>query len=105
MLESKFNYMLLSLDYIVYTTMLGIGFYFIHEGNVIQRYLQRRTNFAVYEEPISELPTIVTYVTESGSSKISELKLQKDFDLQFTQTSYAKLANLSFGNNHIKDSN
>ena len=85
--------------------MLGIGFYFIHEGTVIQRYLQRRTNFAVYEEPISVLPTIVTYVTESGTSKISELKLQEDFDLQFTQTSYAKLANLSFGNNHIKGSN
>ena len=66
--------------------MLGIGFYFIHEGNVIQRYTKRRTNFAVYEEPTSELPTIVTYVTESGTSKISELKLQKDFDLQFTQT-------------------
>ena len=47
---------------IVYFTTLGLGVFFIHQGEIVQRYQRQRTNFAVYEEAIFELPNIVMYV-------------------------------------------
>ena len=45
-----------------YFTLFGVGIYFIYQGDVVQRYLLRRTDFTVYEEDITELPTVVTYL-------------------------------------------
>ena len=41
---------------------LWLGLYFIHKGDVWERYRLQRTNYATFEEEISEIPTIVTCV-------------------------------------------
>ena len=65
------------LDWSVYLGLLIIGIYFIHEAEVLQRYQLRRTNYAEYEEPISELPTIVAYFEPDY------LKYGKDFNISY----------------------
>ena len=44
----------------VYAILLFLGVYFIYAGQIIQKFQQKRTNFAEYGEEITEFPTILT---------------------------------------------
>ena len=47
---------------LVYFTMFSLGVYFIYQGEIVHRFQLQRTNFAVYEEAIIELPSTVMYI-------------------------------------------
>ena len=57
-----------TIEKVIYLSLLGLGIYFIDQGDVIQRYRIKRTNFAEYSEPASELPTIITRVEHSSQA-------------------------------------
>ena len=59
---SRIKVFILTLESIVYFLLLGMGIYFIYDGGLVQKFQLGRTNFALYEEPVSELPTIVTFM-------------------------------------------
>ena len=61
--------------------MVILGFYFVYEGEVFGRFYRGRTNFAVYEEEISEHPVIVTLMQNSYNYK--PLILGKDFKVMY----------------------
>ena len=68
-----------NLERLFYSILLGVGCYLIYEGDVVQKYLRRRTNFAVHEEDMTELPTIVTYIYPYSN----DFKIGRDFEIQF----------------------
>ena len=63
---------------VVYIALLCVGIYFIYQGNVWQKYQQSKTNFAVYTEPIVELPTITTWIESSIGVN---LKFERDYSI------------------------
>ena len=88
------------LDWSVYLGLLIIGIYFIQEAEVLQRYQLRRTNYAEYEEPISELPTIVAYFEPDY------LKYGKDFNISylvFSSGGNVQVFNLTPGENQVTE--
>ena len=83
-----------------HSTMIALGCYFIYQGEVVQKYKSKMTNFALSEENIAELPTIKTWI----SPLTSQFKLGKDFNITYksgTEASEMKPVNLSLGNNSI----
>ena len=70
------------IDIAIYIVLMFIGIYFIQWGKVWERYQQRRTNFAEYDEPIRELPTIVTWIQYLSHVQSSQhLKFGEDYSL------------------------
>ena len=65
-------------DNLFYVILSILGCYFIHKGEVFNRFRFGKTFFAEYDEQVSELPTILTYI--EGPSR-SNLKYGKDFNL------------------------
>ena len=90
-----------NLERLFYSILLGVGCYLIYEGDVVQKYLRRRTNFAIHEEDISELPTIVTYIYPYSDT----FQLGRDFNIQFKAGLLAvplEGLNLTMGKNKIR---
>ena len=50
------------LSQIKYLGFLSLGLYFIYLGDVWDRFRLKRTNFAQFEEPITELPTLIAHL-------------------------------------------
>ena len=87
----------------IYVTLMCLGWYLIWHGNVWDRYHGRKTNFAEYDEPITELPTIVTWA-ENAQGK---LRFDQDFSLRFcTRVSHSHCKELGYilkeGNNSVE---
>ena len=61
--------------------LVCVGIYFIYMGDVLHRFQAKKTNLAEYLEPMSELPTISTWIVFSGES--DGLKLGIDFNISF----------------------
>ena len=53
------------LDFLIYAGFSFLGCYFIIEGDVVEKYQSKRTNFAEYLEKVTELPSITTYIHSS----------------------------------------
>ena len=91
------------LNQLAYMTMLGLAILFLYDGRVVSRYWLKRTNIAVYEEEITELPTIITYVRPIND----KITLGRDFKI-FYQTGLNEYSDpwneLKHGENSIKDS-
>ena len=91
------------LNQLAYVTMLGLAILFIYDGRVVSRYWLKRTNIAVYEEEITQLPTIITYVRPIND----KITLGRDFKI-FYQTGLNEYSDpwneLKHGENSIKDS-
>ena len=64
-----------TLRLIIYFLLFSLGIFFILKGDVWERYVQKRTNFAIHTKDITELPTIATFIQPFG------LKLGVDFNL------------------------
>ena len=97
----------LILDIVAYLSMLGLGFYLINHGDVIQRYYRKRTNFAVHEEPIRELPVLVTWIKHAQN--LTVLKYERDYKIQFQHGTHqvginAAATNLTYGENQVENS-
>ena len=64
---------------LIHLTLMCLGCYFVWQADVLHRYQERRTNFAEYGEPITELPNLVTWIDNS----LGRLKFKKDFLLAY----------------------
>ena len=53
------------LDNFLYIGLASLGCYLIYHGAVISKFEHKRTNFAEYNEPITELPIFVTRVRQT----------------------------------------
>ena len=53
------NHVLLVLEKLGYIAFMALGFYFVYQGSVMEKYQKKRTNFAEHSEPVVELPTIL----------------------------------------------
>ena len=80
--------------------MLGLGIYLIYQGDIVQRFRLKRSNFAVFTEPIVELPTIVAYFYPPIKSKY-----QRDFNISLMAVGKNTESNLEFGENVIPGTN
>ena len=78
------------LDWIIYFSLFIIGIYFILRDNILQKYLLERTNYARYEEPISERPTILMHI----DSRTIRLKYGVDFNISYTEEWSGSLKNV-----------
>ena len=94
----------------VYVVLLLIGCYFIYNGHVVDRFQQRRTNFAEYHEHIIELPAITAWMEYSLSRKAKprNLLFGKDFNVYMSKlsslvenSSLKQKNQLSLGKNNI----
>ena len=99
------------LDQLIYSAFLFLACYFIYVGDVLDKFRSKRTNFAEYLEPVTELPTITTYI--QSTDKIGVLLYGKDFNIsyavytgQYTDggKSQLKYNNLTIGINKIEGS-
>ena len=50
---------------LAYVSFLTVGLYWVCPGDSLSQYISGKTYFAEFSEPISELPTIVTYIYNS----------------------------------------
>ena len=102
---SKFNIQgcLQVFDIIVHLNFLLVGIYFIYHGDIFSRFLKGRTQFAEFEENISEIPTILTYI-EFKRTLITPLKYRSDFNISFGVVGHGEPKNLTQGNNTIHGS-
>ena len=62
MVKLKLNQTIQIVGHFMYMAFLCLGIYFIYEGNVVQRFQMKRTNFAESNERLNELPTILAEI-------------------------------------------
>ena len=68
---------------LIYFSLLCLAIYFIYLGAVIDRFALKRTNYAVFDENITELPTILTWVDIYGQHAATNLNIGRDFNMSF----------------------
>ena len=68
------------IDKLAYGILAIVGCYFIYKDGVLQRFSERKTFFAEYDEPVTELPSLLTYI---DSPIRRDLKYGRDFNLSF----------------------
>ena len=61
MLKFALNILFKTIDGIAYVVFLCIGIHLIHYGNVVEKFLSKRTTFAEYDEQMTEYPTMQTW--------------------------------------------
>ena len=71
--------MIKCLEWIVHLFLFGLGIFFIIQGNVVQRFLKKRTDFSQYNEDIVERPTIVTFIDPIPTN----MKYGKDYHIEY----------------------
>ena len=49
-------------DKLAYGILSILGCYFIYKGGVLQRFSARKTFFAEYDEPVTKLPSLLTFI-------------------------------------------
>ena len=90
--------------YSVYVTLLFLAVYFIYAGDTIQKFSNKKTSFAEYGEPVSELPTILAFIEYADQNTTFEYG--KDFNWTFqSDISWRKGfkgTNLTRGVNHVE---
>ena len=98
------------LDYSIYASLLFLGCYFIIEGDVVEKYQSKRTNFAEYLEPVTELPSITTYI-HSYYGDHRSFQYGKDFNISYSTNGEYSISerniekeNLTFGVNRVRGS-
>ena len=92
----KMEFMSVAIDRIVYLSLLGLGMYFIYEGDVVYRYRLKKTNFAEKSEPVKELPTILAHIEFKYPFSKVPLICGKDFNISLQVTEETSL-NLTSG--------
>ena len=91
------------LNYIVYTVFICIAFYLIHQGDIVQRFQQKRTNFAEYSEKVRQLPTIVTWIQYlQGVNRSQHLKYGEDYFIRHSEHPWIDFTTLKLGKNTLK---
>ena len=88
---------------ISYVCFLLIGYYFIHQGNIWQKYHDQKTFFSEYQEPLSEMPVIIARVEKSHG----RLTIGIDYNITYctrfsTGFSPSSCKDLKIGENRIR---
>ena len=101
------KYVIHAFEKIASIAFLCLGCFFIYQGEVWQRFHLGRTNFAKYDEEITELPTIYTTIRNLNFNA----KFGRDFKIAYEEydaISYRDVGlqatNLSLGNNTVGNS-
>ena len=96
-----------AIDNILYIGLSILGIHFIIQGEVLQKFNAEKTNFAEYDEPVTELPTFTTYILGSRSGRY----YGQDFNISVETVtlgmqwfSASNPTNLTYGENLIKGS-
>ena len=55
------NWLIKTLNALVYISLFSLGCFFIYQGNAVQRVQEKKTNNAEHPEVAAEMPTIVTW--------------------------------------------
>ena len=76
------------------------------QGDAVDKFLKQRTSVIEYQEPITELPTIITYIDSPyvNSPGSENHTYGKDFNISFEAKGFQALSNLTFGENVVDDS-
>ena len=82
-------------DKSVYLALFCVGCVFIYQGDVLQRFQLKRTNFAEYEEDITELPTVQTWLG------FGNLTFGQDYNISYKPHGTSQSILLSQGLNSI----
>ena len=95
-----------TLEILVYVGSIVGGLSFIYQGEIIQRFNLKRKNFAVYSEPMVELPTILTYIYPWTSEIIYGTNFNITCEKRSPSVSEkAMVTTLVYGDNYIQDIN
>ena len=91
------------IDTVLYLSFLGVGIYFIYDSDIIQKFQLKRTNFAEYEEILTELPTLLTHIQYNFDAKYAwtHLKYGKDFNISFKISGSNRETNSTEGSNSL----
>ena len=87
------------LDKIFYIAFLFVGFCLIYQDEVIQRYQDRKTTFAVYSEPMHEMATLSVWIENIPPN----FTLGEDFTVHFGRD-FSNMSKLTYGQNNIEGS-
>ena len=102
----KVDYIFKTLGILVYVGSMVGGLYFIYQGGIVQRFNLKRTNFAIYSEPIVELPTIVAYVYPWTNEIFYGTNFNISYEKRNPSTSdTVSGTKLVYGENSIQDTN
>ena len=104
MLKLQLKHYVQIISTIVYLYLLGQGLFFIYHGGVLQRYLQKYTNFAVHEVHVDELPTILTYMEYAEPSQRGSLEYGRHFNISFQTLGSTNTPNFTKGVNSVHGS-
>ena len=74
---------------VVYVFMLCLGIYFIYMGEVMERFWLKRTDFTEHKEGVTELPTVLAYVSSRSSTTDNIWNPQNN--------EYGEMFNISYG--------
>ena len=92
----------------MYIAFLCLGIYFIYEGNVVQRFQMKRTNFAESNERINELPTILAEIEYRYPYPDTLMIYGTDFNISYqavgSEEKIDKQINLTLGENTLNNS-
>ena len=92
----------------MYIAFLCLGIYFIYEGNVVQRFQMKRTNFAESNERINELPTILAEIEYKYPYPDTLMIYGTDFNISYqavgSEEKIDKQINLTLGENTLYNS-
>ena len=92
---------------VTYFAFLCLGFYFIFKGDILQKFSAGKTSVSYYSEPITELPTMITFPDLAEEDpKRGLLKLGKDFHIALGSVEshweyIGELTNLTLGENKL----
>ena len=76
------NQIIQIVDRIVYLVPLLVGFYFVYQGDALDKFIKKRTSFIEYYEPLTQLPTIITYFDAPPRDRGNYI-FRKDFNISF----------------------
>ena len=95
---------LTALKALAYLLLLGLCIWELYRGDLLDKFQLQRTYFAEYEEEVTELPTILTYIEhDPRSSSWPKLEYGIDFNLSYG-IGTSKWVNLTQGENSFDNS-
>ena len=88
----KLDYVFKLANRVAYIALMVLGCYFVYKGNAWDIFHLKRTNFAVYDEPITEAPTIISWIQNSKHQNWKALgyKLGRDYTVTYSTQPWGK---------------
>ena len=106
MIRLQINHLLEIFENIVGLCLMCLGFYFLHLGEVFDKYWLERTNFASHDESLRQLPTVFTYIhyNLAINNEWSGLSYGIDLNISYQVLGSPNATVLTPGENNIEGS-